>query len=139
VQACGNCHGPAGLGAPPAYPYLAGQNAAYLAAALTQWRNGERDTDPSGQMPHVAKAMREADLPIAAAWFAAQPPPPSKAKPVEAPSAGSRDAATSGAPPGPTSGSGTEQGAGTSGGSQGPGPSSPAPSQPDPSTSKETP
>jgi cytochrome c553 len=74
VQACANCHGPDGSGVAPDMPGLAGQHADYLLAALRAWRDGERRTDPSGQMPGIAKRLREPDLQSLARHFAAMPP-----------------------------------------------------------------
>jgi cytochrome c553 len=130
VQACANCHGPGGVGNPPAYPYLAGQHASYLKAAMAEWKNGARKTDSSGQMTHVAQALADADVTALSAYFSAQPAPPSAAKWVNIP-VGSRQrpvVAAAADAPGPRGAggstvhaTGTEQGAGTSGGEQGPG------------------
>jgi len=75
VQACANCHGPGGAGKQPDYPYLAGQHANYLTASMAAWKSGARKTDGSGQMPHIARALPEADVAALSAWFAAQPAP----------------------------------------------------------------
>ena len=72
VQACANCHG---IGLPPLYPALAAQPQAYLASALTQWRNGSRHNDASGQMPAIAKALSESDIAALAAMYATLPAP----------------------------------------------------------------
>lgn len=130
VQACANCHGPGGLGKQPAYPYLAGQHASYLTAAMVEWKNGSRKTDPSGQMPHVAMQLADADVAALSAYFSAQPAPPSAAKLVSIPAGSSEKPVVDPGPgaPGPTGpggstirGTGTEQGAPTTGGAQGPG------------------
>jgi cytochrome c553 len=130
VQACANCHGPGGLGRQPAYPYLAGQHAGYLTAAMGEWKNGNRKTDPSGQMPHVAEQLADADVAALAAYYSAQPAPPSSAKLVNIPAGSSQHPAVMPGPgaPGPSGagggtvrGTGTEQGAPTTGGAQGPG------------------
>jgi len=60
---------------PPSYPALAGQPQAYLASVLSEWRNGYRHNDPSGQMPTIAKALRAPDIASLAALFGAMPPP----------------------------------------------------------------
>ena len=119
VQACVNCHGPGGTGEPPTYPYLAGQYKAYLIAAMGEWKNGTRKTDPSTQMNMIAKRLSDSDIAALASYFASQPPPqlarasmPAKAGPG---AQGSQARTT------PAGGTGTEQGAATSGGSQGPG------------------
>jgi cytochrome c553 len=127
VQACANCHGPGGMGQPPAYPYLAGQHANYLTATMTEWRNGARKTDNSGQMPHIAKQLDDADVAALSAYFSALPAPPpagkmvniaagTMQKPAVAAQAGGPKAAPTG-----VSGAGSEQGAPLTGGGQGPG------------------
>jgi cytochrome c553 len=130
VQACANCHGPGGLGRQPVYPYLAGQHASYLTAAMGEWKNGSRKTDPSGQMPHVAMQLADADVASLSAYFSAQPAPPSAAKLVNIPAGSSEHPAVmpgpgAGGPAGAggttVRGTGTEQGAPTTGGAQGPG------------------
>ena len=80
VQACANCHGPNGAGEPPPYPYLAGQHASYLKAAMAEWKSGARNTDGSGQMPSIAKALSDADVEALANFYAAQPAPPPAGK-----------------------------------------------------------
>ena len=75
VQACQNCHGPQGRGQPPTGPYLAGQDAAYLRSELMAWRNGTRDSDPSGAMRIIARHLTEADIAAVAAHYAGLPPP----------------------------------------------------------------
>jgi cytochrome c553 len=130
VQAGANCHGPGGVGNQPAYPYLAGQHANYLTAAMAAWKNGARKTDSSGQMPHIAQALADADVAALSAYFSAQPAPPSAAKWVNIPAGSSQRPAVAAAAdaPGPrgaggstTRATGTEQGAPTTGGSQGAG------------------
>jgi cytochrome c553 len=130
VQACANCHGPGGVGNQPAYPYLAGQHANYLTAAMAAWKNGARKTDSSGQMTHIAQSLADADVAALSAYFSAQPVPPSAARWVNIPVGSSQRPAVAAAAnaPGPrgTGGStvrttGTEQGAATTGGAQGPG------------------
>jgi len=130
VQACANCHGPGGVGNQPAYPYLAGQHANYLTAAMAAWKNGARKTDSSGQMTHIAQSLADADVAALSAYFSAQPAPPSAAKWVNIPVGSSQRpavaAAANAAGPRGTGGSavrttGTEQGAATTGGAQGPG------------------
>ena len=75
LQACVNCHGPEGRGLPPGMPYLAGQDPEYTMATLTDWRNGARRNDPSGQMPIIAKQLEAADATALAAYFGSRPPP----------------------------------------------------------------
>lgn len=75
IQACANCHGPGGTGMADINPYLAGLDARYLTAAMAEWKSGARRTDPSGQMPRIAKSLSEADVKALAAYYAAQPAP----------------------------------------------------------------
>ena len=75
LQACANCHGPAGAGEAPAMPYLAGQHAGYLVAAMAEWKSGVRKTDGSGQMPAIARQLSDQDVAALASFFSAQPPP----------------------------------------------------------------
>lgn len=130
VQACANCHGPGGSGEPPITPYLAGQHANYLSAAMKAWKSGARKTDPSGQMVQIAQALNDADVAAVAAYFSAQPAPPPASKQVNVATGTVAHPAMPAAPgaPGPhvagaaasgVTGSGTEQGAPLTGGGQG--------------------
>jgi len=74
VQACANCHGAQGAGEPPDYPALAGQHAPYLKAALGEFKTGARKTDPSGQMPTIARRLSNEDIAAVTAYYAGQPP-----------------------------------------------------------------
>jgi cytochrome c553 len=75
VAACGACHGENGLGvdAPmsPKPPILAGQHVDYLEQALTSYHNGRRKNVVMNGMAQLLAT--EADIKIAAAYFAAQP------------------------------------------------------------------
>lgn len=123
VQNCANCHGPGGIGGPPIYPYLASQIGSYLVASLQEWKSGARKTDPSQQMNLISKRLSDRDIAAVAAYFSAQPAPPSaltlmgnapaKVGPANAPRAQQ--------PSVPVQGIGIEQGAPTTGGGQGPG------------------
>lgn len=129
VQACSNCHGPGGAGEAPTYPYLAGQHAGYLSAAMAEWKSGARKTDPSGQMTQIARKLGDADVAALSAWFAAQPaqasalrvnhPAGSAARPAVA--ARNDAPGPKGAPAAPGQGVGTEQGSPLTGGNQGQG------------------
>lgn len=79
IPACVTCHGPAGLGMPPAYPWLAGQYAAYTELQLTSWQQGVRRNDPLGVMATVAKAMTPEDIRATALYFESVRPPPAAA------------------------------------------------------------
>ena len=124
VQACANCHGPEGTGEGREFPYLAGQSAAYLTAALTAWRDGSRRSDPSGQMPLIAKSLADADVQAVAAYYAGLPAPSAPLDAAAPPAAPASGATTvvSGPRPGAQApqGVGTQQGSLT-GGVQGPG------------------
>ena len=88
VQACINCHGPGGSGEPPAYPYLAGLDAKYIAAALQAWKDGTRTNDTGQQMLGIARALTPEDVAAVADYFASLPPPkPSPLDIVQAPAA----------------------------------------------------
>lgn len=76
VQACVQCHGVAGQGGEQAAPSLAGLPPVYLQSALMAWRDGSRRTDPSGQMPAIARGLTENDQRALAYYFARQPVPP---------------------------------------------------------------
>jgi cytochrome c553 len=128
VQACANCHGPGGVGEPPLYPYLAGLDANYLTAAINEWKNGTRTNDAGSQMATVAKALSPDDITAVAQYYASLgPPKPPPLVLLQAPTA-AKPAATSPtvvtpqqAGPSPDKAVGTQQGAPTTGGTQGPG------------------
>jgi cytochrome c553 len=61
IPACDNCHGPSGVGEPPAIPYLAGQYAAYIVSELRMWQQGVRKSSPES-MAEVARSRQS--LPI---------------------------------------------------------------------------
>ena len=129
VQSCANCHGPAGRGEAPSYPYLAGQHAAYFTAAMAEWKSGTRKTDASGQMPSIAQRLNDQDVAGLAAWFASQPAPPAAGLAVNIPAGSSAKPAIAAArgsggpkaPSTPVAATGTEQGSPITGGGQGPG------------------
>jgi cytochrome c553 len=77
LQACANCHGPAGIGREP-NPYLAGLDTKYLAEELQEWKAGRRKTDPSGSMDLIARNLSRSDVKAVAAYYAAQEKPPQK-------------------------------------------------------------
>lgn len=68
IQACDNCHGPGGVGEPPAIPYLAGQYAPYIALELRMWQRGFRKNSPN-QMAQVAKLLDEQEIAEVAAYY----------------------------------------------------------------------
>jgi cytochrome c553 len=145
VQACANCHGPGGTGEPPIYPYLSGQHAGYLTAAMAQWKSGARKTDMSGQMPHIGRQLSDADVAALSAYYSAMPPPAPAAQRINVPVGSVLRPAVAAAAnaPGPKApgaagvqGTGTEQGAPLTGGQGGGGAQGtqppPPPSQPTP-------
>lgn len=69
VQGCENCHGPAGVGEAPVYPYLAGQYAGYIQAQLEDFKSGRRRGDPLEIMPQLAARMSEREIHAAAEYF----------------------------------------------------------------------
>lgn len=73
VPACVSCHGPAGVGVGDAFPPLAGQPAAYLAAQLTAWQTGTRRNDPNDLMGHIAKSLTPEEVQGVAHYFASLP------------------------------------------------------------------
>ena len=73
VPACEQCHGPGGVGVGAAFPPLAGQSAAYIAAQLKAWQQGSRHNDPLALMQHISAALDDQDITAVATWFAAQP------------------------------------------------------------------
>lgn len=75
VQACINCHGPGGVGQPPAAPYLAGLDDGYIRTALNAWKDGRRSNDAGQIMAVVAKALSSEDVAAVARYYADQPPP----------------------------------------------------------------
>lgn len=71
VPACMACHGPDGRGmAGSGFPQLAGQWTDYVAAKLTEWKNGTSwGTDTNAMiMPTIAHALSEADINAVASY-----------------------------------------------------------------------
>jgi cytochrome c553 len=68
MPACDNCHGPGGVGEPPAIPYLAGQYERYIAFELQMWQRGFRKTSPEA-MAQVAKRLDDQDIAALAAYY----------------------------------------------------------------------
>jgi cytochrome c553 len=65
--ACAACHGPDGLGVQPIYPRLAGQFPDYLAQALHEYKNGNRENPI---MKGMAAGLSDQDIQDLAAYFA---------------------------------------------------------------------
>jgi cytochrome c553 len=63
VPACLACHGPAGLGNPPAgFPRLSGQHARYIAVQLKAFRDDKRKNDKYQMMPIISKKMNDTEI-----------------------------------------------------------------------------
>lgn len=63
IPACLACHGPAGLGNPPAgFPRLSGQHAQYIIAQLIAFREGKRNNDKYQMMPIISKKMNDTEI-----------------------------------------------------------------------------
>lgn len=69
TPACMSCHGPAGHGIPPHYPRVTGQNVAYTAKQLTDFKNNQR-ADGHGIMNPVAARLTEAEIKAVSEYMA---------------------------------------------------------------------
>jgi cytochrome c553 len=69
VQACNLCHGAAGAGDPPLFPYLAGQYAPYTELQLQLFKSGRRANDGLGVMRAIADGLSEEDIRAVALYF----------------------------------------------------------------------
>ncbi len=70
IPACMGCHGPSGIGIPPAFPRLSGQHAAYIEAQLLAFKSGARK-DPIMNpiaFPLSAQQIRELALYVSALY-----------------------------------------------------------------------
>jgi cytochrome c553 len=74
APACNGCHGPDGVGVAHAAPYLAGQSAEYLAAALKAFRQGTRKNDAGQLMRSVAERLDDGDIAAVTGYFASLNP-----------------------------------------------------------------
>ena len=73
VPACMACHGPNGVGNPPAnYPALSGQHAGYIEATMKAYREGRRgfdEKDANGKiMRKIAERMSDAEIAAVASY-----------------------------------------------------------------------
>ena len=68
IQSCNNCHGPGGVGLPPAIPYLGGQYAHYIAFTLREWQRDFRQSSPN-QMAVVAHKLDKQEIAAVAAYY----------------------------------------------------------------------
>lgn len=63
IPACIGCHGPSGSGNPAAkYPSLSGQNSAYIASSLKEFRSGARTNDINEMMRVITHRMSDAEI-----------------------------------------------------------------------------
>ncbi len=68
---CFICHGANGESSSPVFPRLAGQNPAYVARQLADYRSGKRK---SSTMQPMVEELSPADMQALGEWFARQPP-----------------------------------------------------------------
>lgn len=82
IQGCINCHGPAGQGLPPSYPYLAGQPAAYLTARLRDYQAMPAGSGTQLQeiMANIARRMGSREIEALSNYFASIAPRPVRAR-----------------------------------------------------------
>lgn len=72
---CLACHGLNGNSTNPEWPSLAGQNAAYIATQLHQFRDGKRSSTPNAMvMSAQSMALTDEDIADLAAYYATQTP-----------------------------------------------------------------
>lgn len=74
VPACIMCHGRAGFGNPPLFPYLAGQYANYLQKELELFKSGARHNDPLAVMRDIASKLSHEDITAVSHYFASVRP-----------------------------------------------------------------
>jgi cytochrome c553 len=68
IRNCDNCHGPGGIGEPPAIPYLAGQYGHYIAFTLRMWQHGYRNNSPDA-MAVMARKLNDQEIRAVAAYY----------------------------------------------------------------------
>ncbi|MGB5736730.1 MAG: c-type cytochrome, partial [Thiohalocapsa sp.] len=73
LPACGQCHGPLGIGVGEQFPALAGQPYNYLVGQLAAWTTGERKGDPLGMMGAINTKLSVAESRAVAAFYASLP------------------------------------------------------------------
>ena len=74
VPACITCHGEAGAGMAPIFPYLAGQYASYTQYQMDAFRLGRRNNSPLGVITETAKKMDEDDIKAVSQYLASVRP-----------------------------------------------------------------
>lgn len=62
LPACAGCHSPNGVGIPPNYPRLAGQQLEYVVAQLRAFRTDQRTKDVNNEMHMIASRMSEKEI-----------------------------------------------------------------------------
>ncbi len=77
LQACVQCHGPAGAGTPSGPP-LSGQPAFYLAQQLQDWQVSKRRNDGNHEMLKVAQQLKAEEVRQLSLYLAQIPPPPAR-------------------------------------------------------------
>ena len=70
---CATCHGGDGIATMSTYPNLAGQNEAYLKAALKAYRAGNRSGGTAGLMGPMAKSLSDEDIDALASYYSSLP------------------------------------------------------------------
>ena len=107
IPACVQCHGDNGGGIGAAFPPLAAQPSAYLAAQLRAWQKGTRRGDSLGLMERIAGKLSDRDVSAVADYFAAVPAgaapltaSPGAAERTAAPTESRPESASGGARPG---------------------------------------
>jgi cytochrome c553 len=73
VQACADCHGPAGGGFNPVYPSVV-QPSAYNEGQMRDWQAGRRRNDRHDLMGRVARQMTDEDIRAVSAYLAGLTP-----------------------------------------------------------------
>lgn len=69
LPACVQCHGPGGTGVGTAFPALAGQSSAYIAAQLHAFKDGTRPGGPQDLMKAVAAKLSDGDITAVSNYF----------------------------------------------------------------------
>ena len=75
AEICVACHGENGRSRSAGTPHLAGQDEAYLIAALSAYRNGKRQAQP---MNAIANTLQARDIAALARWYSQQAPAATK-------------------------------------------------------------
>ncbi len=71
AQLCVSCHGPEGIGVAPMYPNLAGQHASYLARAIQEYHNKDRQNPI---MDSMAASLTPAEITTIVDYFSSLRP-----------------------------------------------------------------